>query len=196
MGAAAAAAAAKQAYDSAEIRDLIRRAQARDNEAFTALYQQNHSRVLSAVRRIIRDEDTADSVTNQAFIKVWQSLPGFAGESSLTTWVTRIGINEALMHLRREKRMQQPSLDDAHGIDLEALAVRDPDLAAVEDRQILDMAFGRVPFRHREMLRLRFVEGLEVREIMERTGKNKSAVKSGIFRARNMLKAELATLSK
>ncbi len=213
MGASAAAAPAlkRKVYDSPEELELVRRAKAGDESAFTALYAHHANRLRIVISRIVRDEDQAEWLANVALTKVWEKLKGFDEQSKFSTWVTRIAINEGLMHLRHENTQAckaEVSLDAAlsgEGHDRPArkvtvrLAVRDLHLEGVADREVLRRALGRVPGTYREILRLRFWEGLRNRDIRAALGpihRTKggshtlipmAALKSRLLRGRRML---------
>src|SRR5580658_8245979 len=103
-------------YDSSEELSLVRLAKSGSEEAFTQLYHQHHHRLKMVIHRIVKDEDVAEWRANIALTKVWENLrgwsmkegkkvkmPGFDEQSKFSTWVTRIAINEGLMHLRKQK---------------------------------------------------------------------------------------------
>ena len=183
--------------------DLVRRAKAGDEPAFETLYQANRGQVFRAIAHVVKDDDTADWLANAALSRAWEKLDTFHGDSAFGTWVVRIGINLGLGHLRKEKRTLQfwrdPRLSsDERGDPVDAeerVAAAEKGHASVEDRQVLDMAIARVPFVHRELLRRRFWEGLEVEDIMRRTGASKAAVKCRIGRARRALQSQIRSLS-
>jgi RNA polymerase sigma-70 factor (ECF subfamily) len=203
----------KKAYDSPEELRLIRRAKCGDENAFQALYHAHHGRVVVTITRFLNDDEIAKWVANSTLAKVWKALPKFKEHSKFSTWVTRIAINEARMHLRSEKRRQREvSLDsmlerlNTNGeADLTAnerwLATRDLELEGVADRQLLERAIVRVPQQFREILRLRFWEGLSLDEIRTKVSAggpelvSMSAVKSRILRGRNILKRQVEQIS-
>jgi RNA polymerase sigma-70 factor (ECF subfamily) len=204
----------KKVYDSPEELRLVHRAKNGDEDAFQALYYTHHERVVVTITRFLDDDETAKWVANIALTKVWKALPRFKEHSKFSTWVTRIAINEARMHLRSEKRRQREvSLDSmldrqGNGIvrpdpsaNTRWLAIRDLELEGVADRQLLERAFTRVPKQYREILRLRFWEGLSEREIQEKVSAGEpelvsmSAVKSRILRGRNILMKRVEQIS-
>ena len=210
----------KKVYDSVEELNLVRRAKRRDQTAFNALYEMHRTRVFVTVKRIVVGDEDAHWVANKALTKVWNKLSTFKEKSKFSTWITRIATNEALMHLRSEKRHSKDvSLDsllktavDARGdrvsdsVEPPAnagkwLATRDLDLEGIADRQLLEKAFIRVPPQFRTTLRLRFWEGLSLDEIQDRLSAEESqevsisAVKSRILRGRKALIEQMARIS-
>ena len=180
-------------YDSTEEIALIRRAKKDDQAAFTELYYRYVAKVRNVILRIVRDDDIADWRTNIAFTSVLEHLRGwtikegkrvkvpvFDEQSKFGTWLIRIAINEGLMHLRKQKtsggltdsldEMQQPSssIDREDNINTKAqriLAQRDLTLEGIADRQVLNMAFERVPVKFKLALHLRYWEGMSIDEI-------------------------------
>ena len=216
--AAAAARQHKKVYDSPIELDLVHRAKLGDEAAFRELYEHHHNRVYVTVKRMLSDDDTSQWVANVALAKVWKALPSFKENSKFSTWVTRIAINEARMHLRSEKRHQrdisldtwladgpirrkQPDLVDPATPQQKLLAVKDLTLEGVADRQVLERAINRVPRQFREILRLKFWEGMSMDEIKvklrakEKKEVSISAVKSRILRGRSALIEQVERIS-
>jgi len=209
MGLATAASAGtrltKKVYDSPEELRLVRRAKRGDETAFNELYAVHRERVYVTIKRMLVDDDASQWVTNSALAKVWEKLNSFKEKSKFSTWITRIAINEALMHIRREKRWHREiSLDSLLNDGLSNnsdpavaahkwLATRDLDLEGTIDREVLERAFRKVPAQFHEILRLRFWEGFSLGEIREKLSAKEpeplsmSAVKSRILRGRTML---------
>jgi len=201
----------KKVYDSPEELTLVHRAKQGDQTAFRALYDTHHNRVFVTVKRMLSDEDVSEWIANIALAKVWLKLSGFNEKSKFSTWVTRIAINEALMHLRSEKkRKHEVSLDTvlAEGIPNPSgsnsgpldpvsahrwLATRDLNLEGIADRQLINRAMNKVPPQFREILRLRYWEGLSLDEIRVKLSTDEpepvsiSAVKSRMLRGKSIL---------
>jgi RNA polymerase sigma-70 factor, ECF subfamily len=198
-------------YDSTEELDLVSRAKRGDESAFEVLYNAHHRQVVVTVTRYVKDAETAEWIANKALTNVWKALPRFEGTSKFSTWVTRIAMNEALMHLRTEKKRQhEVSLDSMTFRDEKSsdtifaqrwLAIRDLELEGIADRQLLERAIGQVPKKFRELLRLRFWEGLTLDEIQVKVSAGRSkkvsipAVKSRILRGRNILIKQVEQIS-
>jgi RNA polymerase sigma-70 factor, ECF subfamily len=207
----------KSVYDSSEELDLVHKAKHGDETAFRSLYDAHHRHVIVTITRFVKDDDAAMEATNTAFFKAWKALPRFEEQAKFSTWITRIAINEARMFLRTNKRRQREvSLDTllSYGPDGERyegssdvsyaqrwLAIRDLELEGIADRQLLERAIGKVPKKFREILRLRFWEGLSEREIQEKVSAKESkvvsmsAVKSRILRGRNLLIEQVEQIS-
>lgn len=203
----------KKVYDSPEELNLVRRAMIGDAEAFRQLHDAHHNRVFLTINRMLADDDISLWVANIALVKVWKGLAKFKEQSKFSTWVTRIAINEARMYLRTEKRRHQEVSLDALLSDTASssnepmvtahrfLAHRDLNLAGVDDRLVLERAIDCVPEQFREILRLRFWEGMSMEEIQAKISMDESepvsipAVKSRILRGRNFLMEQVERIS-
>lgn len=209
----------KKVYDSTEELNLVHRAKKHDETAFNALYEMHRSRVFVTVKRMIVADEDANWVANKALTKVWNKLNTFKEKSKFSTWITRIAINEARMHLRSEKRhLRDVSLDnmlvqnvahagrftdqiDAATHDHRWLATRDLELEGIIDRQMLEKAITRIPSQFRRTLRLRFWDGLSLDEIQSKLSVEESqevsisAVKSRILRGRQALIEQIERIS-
>jgi RNA polymerase sigma-70 factor (ECF subfamily) len=83
--------------------DLVSRAQARDEAALRAIMQANNRRLYRLARGILRNDSEAEDVVQETYVRAFTHLDGFRGEASLSTWLSRIAINEALARAKREK---------------------------------------------------------------------------------------------
>ena len=210
----------KKVYDSVEELNLVRRAKKHDESAFNTLYEMHRTRVFVTVKRMIIADEDANWVANKALTKVWHKLNTFKEKSKFSTWITRIAINEARMHLRSEKRHSRDvSLDGILaqssprtgrfselpevGVlqDHKWLAQRDLNLEGIADRQLLEKAFTRIPSQFRRTVRLKFWDGLSLEEIQNRLSAEEaqevsiSAVKSRILRGRAALIEQIERIS-
>ena len=112
MPATAAVRGSKKVYDSPEELNLVHKARRGDQRAFNSLYQMHHTRVFVTIKRLLTSDDDSQWVANIALTKVWKKLNTFKENSKFSTWITRIAINEAKMHLRSQKRhLHDLSLD-------------------------------------------------------------------------------------
>lgn len=197
----------KKVYDSPEELKLVHAAKRGDQAAFDTLCGAYQTRVFITINRKIANEDVSRWIANNAMFKIWKNLSRFKEKSKFSTWITRIAINEALMHLRSERRRHHDlSLDslledysreknhtERHH-NIKWMSQRDLELEGVIDRQLLEHAIDRVPEQFRRVLRLKFWEGLSMDEIQQRISIEEnepvslSAVKSRILRGRTELK--------
>ena len=99
--------------------ELVARARAGDQDAFEQLVLDNQNRIYTLTFRMVNDREEAADLAQEAFLKAWQALPNFQGESSFSTWIYRLTTNLCIDFLRRQKRRQGVenvlSLDDPDG---------------------------------------------------------------------------------
>lgn len=194
----------KKIYDSETELALVHRAKRGDKEAFSVLYTQHLHRTKRVIIRIVQNEDTADDVANTAMMKAWLKIAFFAEGSKFNTWITRIAMNEALMHVR--KRVPEWGIDNVELDNIEnqsslhavqaALTHRDLSLEGIADRQVLILALARVPLMFREILRLRYWEDCSLEEIRVIVGANTiPAIKTRLQRGRKLLIEQIKSFS-
>ncbi|GIU75187.1 MAG: RNA polymerase sigma factor [Bryobacteraceae bacterium] len=179
--------------------DLVERAKAGDMEAFSELVRRYERRIYRMARQITQNDEDAEDVLQESFLKAFEHLDSFQGQSKFYTWVTRIAVNESLMKLRKRKSDRTVSLDENIETDEEPI-VRE--IAVWEDtpeskysqeelRQILDAAISSLKPIFRTVFILRDVEELSTEETAEVLGLSIAAVKSRLLRARLQLREKL-----
>lgn len=182
---------------------LVRQVQAGEVHAFTELVRKYQDRVYNACRRICGDAEDAADMTQEAFMRAFESLEDFRGKSAFFTWIFRIAVNLAISHRRKARTRSTVSLDDAGPRDADdaaGLARIVPDVAApnpadavprAEMHAEVARALGALEPDHRAVLVLRDVEGLDYQEIADVLELPVGTVKSRIYRARLALRARL-----
>jgi len=179
--------------------DLVERAKGGDMEAFAELVRRYERRIYRMARQITQNDEDAEDVLQESFLKAFEHLDSFQGQSKFYTWVTRIAVNESLMKLRKRKSDRTVSLDENIETDEEPI-VRE--IAVWEDtpeskysqeelRQILDKAIDSLKPIFRTVFILRDVEELSTEETAEILGLSIAAVKSRLLRARLQLREKL-----
>jgi RNA polymerase sigma-70 factor (ECF subfamily) len=175
--------------------ELIKRARAGDEDAFAELVMLNAERVYGALRRFGLDEDEADEVAQEVFLRAWRGLAKFEERAQFSTWLYRIAFNEA--QRRRSRRALPRAEPDPDGED-PILALPDPpDLRpeaqtlSHEFEQILDRALAQLPAEWRDAVVLRDIQGLSTEEAAEIVGVRQAAFKSRLHRGRMRLVALL-----
>jgi RNA polymerase sigma-70 factor (ECF subfamily) len=173
--------------------ELIRQVLLGHTGLFELLMRRHNERVYRAARAILRNEDEAEDVMQQAYVNAYTHLRQFKGSSRFSTWVTRIAINEALARLRRNGRYE--TLDD-EGSGEEAMAidqVRSPEHQAFggELRRLLEWAIDTLPGGLRAVFMLREVEGSSTAEVAECLGVSEDVVKTRLSRARAAVRRAL-----
>ena len=178
---------------------LIQRCAARDEDACAELVTEHQRMVYQLSLNVLGDHNEALDLSQEVFFRVFRTLPGFRGQSTLRTWIYRIVVNQARNRQRfwrRRHRAQQVSLDDhirSHG---ELPAPRNsgaPDVLLGQKRaaERIRAALDRLPFDHKTALGLREIDGLSYEEIGFSLGIAVGTVKSRLARAREALRAEL-----
>jgi RNA polymerase sigma-70 factor, ECF subfamily len=178
---------------------LVARAKAGDGAAFSELVKQYDRRVFRMAKQITQNEEDAEDVLQETFLKAYSHLDDFQGNSKFYTWLVRIAVNEALMKLRRRRSDRTVPLDDPidTGEDelVREVAVWDEDpeqkYSREELAEILDEAVQGLKPAYRTVFVLRDIEELSIEETAEALKLSISAVKSRLLRARLQLREKL-----
>jgi len=176
-------------------RELVEKAKQGDQDAFERLVLDDQDRVYSLALRLVGDREEAADLAQEAFVRAWQGLPSFQGESSFSTWVYRLTTNVCIDHLRKKKRREavEPavSLDDPDsGWAEPANWELDPQrlLERSERGRALARGLEQLPDWQRRVLVLRELSGLSYQEIGQALDLDIGTVKSRISRARLSLR--------
>jgi len=183
---------------------LVERARQGDVEAFTSLISKYERRIYRMARQITQNDEDAEDVLQDTFLKAYEHLKSFQGQSKFYTWLTRIAVNESLMKLRKRKSDRTVSLDENIETEEESIvreiAVWDgtPEerYGQEELRAILDDAIQGLKPIFRTVFVLRDVEELSTEETAEMLGLSIAAVKSRLLRARLQLREKLTRVFK
>jgi RNA polymerase sigma-70 factor (ECF subfamily) len=160
---------------------------------FEVLMRRHNERVYRAARSIVRDEDEAEDVMQQAYVNAYAHLRQFNGQAQFSTWLTRIAINEALARVRRNRRYE-PFEEEESVVEFVNQGVpRDPEREAAsgELHAFLQSAIDGLADGARECFMLRDVEGMSTAEVGEALGISEDAVKTRLSRARAALRRDL-----
>jgi RNA polymerase sigma-70 factor (ECF subfamily) len=188
--------AATPSFDEAA---LVARAKAGDAGAFSELVQHYDRRVFRMAKQITQNDDDAEDVLQEAFLKAYTHLDDFQGNSKFYTWIVRIAVNEALMKLRKRRSDRSVPLDEP--IDTGEDEVP-REIAVWEDNpeetysreelaELLDQAVQSLKPAYRTVFVLRDIEEMSIEETAEALGLSISAVKSRLLRARLQLREKL-----
>ena len=156
-----------------------------DVRAFERVYREHLPRVHSLVRRMTAGRD-ADELTQDVFVRVWQKLASFRGDSAFTTWLHRLAVNVVIERFRSDKIRRLRLQDGDDLFDRMASLPRSGDLA-----MDLDHALSRLPDGAREIFVLHDVEGYKHREIAELLDISAGTSKAQLHRARTILRKHL-----
>ncbi len=178
---------------------LVARAKAGDDLAFTELVAHYDRRIFRLAKHITQSDEDAEDVLQESFMKAYNNLENFQGNSKFYTWLVRIAVNESLMKLRKRKADRSVSLDEQldTGEDtiVREIAVweetPEQKYSQEEMRGILEQAIGSLEPIYRIVFQLRDVEELSTEETAEALGISVPAVKSRLLRARLQLREKL-----
>jgi RNA polymerase sigma-70 factor (ECF subfamily) len=178
---------------------LVARAKAGDTTAFAELVKQYDRRVFRMAKQITQNDEDAEDVLQETFLKAYSHLDDFQGNSRFYTWLVRISVNEALMKLRKRRSDRTVPLDDPidTGEDelVREVAVWDENpeerYSREELGQLLDESIQSLKPAYRTVFVLRDIEELSIEETAEALNLSISAVKSRLLRARLQLREKL-----
>lgn len=190
-------------YSTAADEVLVKAAQQGDMAAFEELISRHRDKIYARAFSMLRNEEDAVDVSQEAWVKGWQRLVQFQGDSSFATWMTRIAINLCLDQLRKQKRVRAESIDqldeELGGVERQ-MPVVNPNpsegLERGELRQRIDKALGQLSYEHRTVLILHEFEELEYKLIAQKMGCSIGTVMSRLFYARRKMAALLAGLKR
>lgn len=180
---------------------LVERARSRDGAALGLIMQRHNRRLFRVARSVLHDDAEAEDVVQEAYVRAFTHLDSFRGEAKLSTWLTRIALNEALGRLRR--RRITTGLEEIDAVtDQGELRViylpsirqdSDPEAAATrtEVRRLLERAVDQLPEPFRLVFVLRDIEELSIEETAEELGLRPETVKTRLHRARRLLRQSL-----
>ncbi|HLX42992.1 MAG TPA: RNA polymerase sigma factor [Bryobacteraceae bacterium] len=178
---------------------LVAKAKAGDAQAFTDLVKQYERKIYRLAKHITQNDEDAEDVLQESFLKAYEHLDNFQGNSKFYTWIVRIAVNESLMKLRKRKGDRTVPLDEP--VDTgEEMVTRE--IAVWEDnpeqrysreeiQEILDKAVEGLKPDFRTVFILRDIEELSTEETAETLGISVPAVKSRLLRARLALREKL-----
>jgi len=179
---------------------LVRAAQKGDMAAFEELIARHRDKIYARAFSMMRSEEEAVDLSQEAWVKGWQRLKQFQGDSSFVTWMTRIVINLCLDQLRKHKRQRAESIEameeDSGGVERQMPIITVNPTAGLERRELrqrIDKAMGQLSYEHRTVLILHEFEELEYKEIARRMGCSIGTVMSRLFYARRKMATLMAS---
>jgi RNA polymerase sigma-70 factor (ECF subfamily) len=172
--------------------EIVRRVVEGDVALFEILMRRHNQRIYRAARAVLRSDEEAEDVMQQAYVNAYQHLHQYAGDAQFSTWLTRIAVNEALA--RRRKRERVVGEGEAEGI-IRMVETNTPDpeeqAASSELREVLEREVAALPDTFRAVLVMRDVEGLSTAETAACLGISADLAKTRLHRARTMLRDNL-----
>ena len=190
-------------YSSTDDESLVKAARKGELAAFEELVFRHRDPIYARAFSMTRNEQDAIDLSQEAWIKGWQRLEQFQGDSSFTTWMTRICINLCLDHLRKQKRHRADSIEEldeeSGGVERQMPVVTVNPTAGLERAELrkkIDDALGQLTAEHRTVLVLHEFEDMEYKEIAKTMGCSMGTVMSRLFYARRKMAALLADVKK
>jgi RNA polymerase sigma-70 factor (ECF subfamily) len=166
---------------------LLRAAGAGDRHAFETLYRRHVGRVYALCLRLTAETHTAEELTQEAFVRAWQRLAKFRGDSLFSTWLHRLTVNVVCDHQRRARPWRKFWVDSDANTE-----VADMPAPSIDVQLDLDAAIQRLPERARTVFVLHDVEGWQHEEIAASTGTAVGTSKAHLHRARQLLREWLS----
>ena len=182
---------------------LVKAARTGDMTAFEELVARHRDKIYARAFSMLRNEDDATDLSQEAWVKGWQRLHQFQGDASFATWMTRIVINLCLDQLRKNKRVKNESIDEMNeetgGVERQMPVITPNPTEGLERgelRQRIDKALSQLSYEHRTVLILHEFEELEYKLIAKKMGCSIGTVMSRLFYARRKMAALLAGLKR
>ncbi len=159
-----------------------------DIKAFEELYQRHNRRVYSLCLRMTRNISEAEDLTQEVFIQLFRKVGSFRGESTFTTWLHRLTVNQVLMHFRKRSVKMEQTTEDGETPVQAVKGTENPIRMSVVDHIALDEAIAQLSPGYRAVFLLHDVEGYEHEEIARMLGRSVGTSKSQLHKARKKLR--------
>ncbi len=151
--------------------------------AFNELVRRYQEKIYWVARRILGSHEDADDIVQEVFIKVYESLKEFRGDSSIYTWMYRIAVNLSLNVIRRKKIKDFLRFDELVAPLISEEAVPDKQLEKEEQRTLIEKGIAQLPEKQRIVFILRYYENLPYEEIAKLLKKSVGGLKANYFHA-------------
>ena len=181
--------------------ELARRVAAGDQLAFEVLMRKHNRMLYRVARAVLRDDAEAEDALQLAYLHVYQAIGSYRGESRLSTWLTRIVVNESLMRVRKRRRESRVIPLESVSGESDMVMIENvespaelPDAAAMrgETRLLIERRIDALPEAFRTVFVLRALEELSVEETASSLDIPEATVRTRFFRARSLLREALA----
>lgn len=173
---------------------LVGRVLAGERACFELLMRRNNARLYRALRSVVRDEDQVEELMQQTYVLAFSKLSQFSGGARFSTWLLRIGLNQALQTLRHERRWPRAApeaLEEGSAMGQMSGASPEDRLAHAQLNHLLEQLVDELPESHRSVFVLREVQQLSTAEVSEVLSLTPDNVKQRLSRARALLRAAL-----
>jgi RNA polymerase sigma-70 factor (ECF subfamily) len=165
--------------------ELVERVRAGARDEFEMLVRRHNQRLYRAARAIMKSDDEAEDIVQQAWLEVFRNLAQFRGDAAFTTWATRIAVNAAISHARK-----RPVIAEVEET-LSSADKPDEDAERAELGRLLEECLEQLPQGNREVMVLRDVLELDTAETAQLLGLSEEAVRVRLHRARAAVAADL-----
>lgn len=180
-------------------REVVERVLCGEKELYEILLRRYNQTLYRTLRSYFTDDDEVEDVMQEVWLKTWRKLGQFRQESAFATWLIRIGINEALMQIRKRKNHNNFTIHDSEKqlalLTDSARMNPEKNIIRQETRRLLEEAIDRLPKKYRLVYMLREIEGMDTEETASCLQITESNVKVRLHRARSTLKAILYDLT-
>ncbi len=183
---------------------MVALARSGDFDAFARLIEANKQKMYGLVRRLAGNEQDAEDIMQESFLKAIDKIDQFRGEAAFGTWLSSIALNEARALYSKKRQSDLKPIEEylpgsgSHGDDhQDSLRLFDWQyphkmMESAELKSAVDEAIAELPYMYREAFLLRYIEELPVREVAELTNQSVASAKSRILRARLALRDRLS----
>lgn len=179
--------------------ELVRRASTGDPRAFRTIMTTHNQALYRIARAVIRNDSEAEDVVQEAYVRAFSHLGSFRGEARLSTWLSRITLNEALGRRRRKKRADKALRAEDPAVPAQIISFPgstsgdDPErmMAQRQILQLVERATDNLPEVYRGVFMARVIEGRSVEETADLLGVRPETVKTRLHRARLLVRKEL-----
>lgn len=180
--------------------DLLTQLAQGDQAAFEALMRRHNQRLFRVARAILRDDSEAEDALQDAYLDAYRHAASFRGEAQVSTWLSRIVVNRALMRVRSRKAdpvlvpFAADAIDDAHDREAPMIDPAEPPyehLLRAEIRRALERRIDELPVTFRAVFVMRDVEDMTSQEVADILSLPVATVRTRLFRARALLRAAL-----
>lgn len=182
--------------------EIVKRVLLGEKELFEILVGRNNQSLYRVIRSYLKDDNDVQDAMQEAYFKAYDKLQQFQGDSSFSTWLIRIGINEALLQIRANKNIaslsakrNDPQLQKLLQVPDSTQMNPEKKIIQKEIRNVIEQTIDRLPLKYRTVYVLREIEGLELGEIADCLGLSESNVKVRLHRAKSLLRDALYDLS-
>lgn len=192
--------APEQDTNKLDDRLLVARIICGEKELFEIILRRNNQKLYRVIRSYLKDEDDIRDAMQNTYLKAFDKLSQFQGDSAFSTWLIRIGINEALQRIKKQKVVRlHPNIEltDTRVLQLPASKEMNPEHSVIsrEARRLLEMAIDELPEKYRTVYVMREVEGMTIDEAAAALGIEENNVKVRHHRAKNLMKHTLLKLT-